>query len=202
MAAGDGAWSGSSATAPCYWASPDVLAAVLDIDRPLSVTETFYFCLVIRTDRRYSYMSFGGEEKKLQLSKATPDHHFHNTEPITGPPQAQKNAQGCVCAVFVRAFTSRDHRLVIRTRMRKPLFSSHDSGVAMHRPRSIGHTGGQGGCSKIPRATKALPKNTYSVHVMFKSAVSSPQALLVVTFIRDSVTPLPISDHLLPTWAR
>lgn len=58
--------------------------SVLDIDRPVSVTETFYFCLVIRTDRRYSYMSFGGEEKKLQLSKATPDHHFHNTEPITG----------------------------------------------------------------------------------------------------------------------
>ncbi|KAF3073879.1 hypothetical protein CFAM422_004456, partial [Trichoderma lentiforme] len=42
-------------TALCYWASPDVLAAVLDIDRPFSVTETFYFCLVIRTDRRYSY---------------------------------------------------------------------------------------------------------------------------------------------------
>lgn len=30
------------------------------------------------------------------------------------------------------AFTSRDHRLVIRTRMRKPLSFSYDSGVAMH----------------------------------------------------------------------
>ncbi|KAK0762720.1 hypothetical protein N5P37_005538 [Trichoderma harzianum] len=86
--------------------------------------------------------------------------------------------------------------------MRKPLFSSHDSGVAMHRPRSIGHTGGQGGCSKIPRATKALPSKAHHLTRACNDAVSSPQALLVVTFIRDSVTPLPISDHLLPTWAR
>lgn len=52
------------------------------------------------------------------------------------------------------AFTSRDHRLVIRPRMRKPLFFSHDSGVAMHRPRSIGHTGGTRGRFKDPESTK------------------------------------------------
>ncbi|EHK25806.1 uncharacterized protein TRIVIDRAFT_62473 [Trichoderma virens Gv29-8] len=228
MAAGDGAWSGWLAVlaalllaqfgaaerdteygvqlmaekisltyypggaAPYYWASPDVLAAVPDIDQPFSVTETFYLCLVIRTDRRPPPLTIISTSQSRSLGNSPNSGRICKKKPNVQPTSSSENAQGCVCAVF----------------QENGLFLTIPS-VAMHRLLpSIGYTDDKGRF-KVPR-TKALPSKSHhlgtractSESTMLKSAVTSPKLLLAVTFIRDSVMLLPISDHLWPTWAR